>query len=92
MSGLLPVVVESSTVKNDSSSLVSCWHRLQAWQKEIKKSSEIQHKTGTKKKAKQKKRERKEISVLNSGKALSVSVNEAQFGSSSTSGSMLEER
>lgn len=93
MSGLLPVVVESSTVKNDSSSLVSCWHRLQAWQKEIKKSSEIQHKTGTKKKSKTKReRERKEISVLNSGKALSVSVNEAQFGSSSTSGSMLEER
>lgn len=70
MSGLLPVVVESSTVKNDSSSLVSCWHRLQAWQKEIKKSSEVQHKTGTKKsKTKKKKRERKEMSVLNSGKA-----------------------
>lgn len=66
MSGLLPVVVESSTVKNDSSSLVSCWHRLQAWQKEIKKSSEVQHKTGTKR---ERERERKEISVLNSGKA-----------------------
>lgn len=63
MSGLLPVVVESSTVKNDSSSLVSCWHRLQAWQKEIKKSSEIQHKTGTKKKAKQKEREKGNIST-----------------------------
>lgn len=69
MSGLLPVVVESSTVKNDSSSLVSCWHRLQAWQKEIKKSSEVQHKTGTKKRKTKRERERKEISVLNSGKA-----------------------
>lgn len=63
MSGLLPVVVENSTVKNDSSSLVSCWHRLQAWQKEIKKSSEIQHKTGTKKKAKQKEREREKGNI-----------------------------
>lgn len=45
-----------------------------------------------KKQNKKRERERKEISVLNSGKALSVSVNEAQFGSSSTSGSMLEER
>lgn len=62
MSGLLPVVVESSTVKNDSSSLVSCWHRLQAWQKEIKKSSEIQHKTGTKKKQ-NKKREREKGNI-----------------------------
>lgn len=49
MSGLLPVVVESSTVTIDFSSLVSCWHRFQAWQKEIKKSSEVQHKTGTNK-------------------------------------------
>lgn len=63
MSGLLPVVVESSTVKNDSSSLVSCWHRLQAWQKEIKKSSEIQHKTGTKKKKQNKKREREKGNI-----------------------------
>lgn len=32
--GLLPGVVESSAVMTDSSSLVSCWRRLQALQKE----------------------------------------------------------
>ncbi len=31
---LLPGLVESSTVMTDSSSLVSCWCRLQAWQRE----------------------------------------------------------
>lgn len=58
----------------------------------LRKAARFSTRQEQKKKAKQKKRERKEISVLNSGKALSVSVNEAQFGSSSTSGSMLEER
>lgn len=30
----LPGLVESTTVMTDSSSLVSCWHRFQAWQRE----------------------------------------------------------
>lgn len=58
----------------------------------LRKAARFSTRQEQKKSKTKRERERKEISVLNSGKALSVSVNEAQFGSSSTSGSMLEER